>query len=150
VPLHVPGLEQGVPTVSTLFPSIRQWLVFGHLSGHRALAPPGKPSSQSRPSTFARPRRLGRVAAYRRWFCIDVPRERARKDRVLLVGTRSADHIRASSQSGCIQRPKTWLHPNASLNCQIHLATRAPSIHGMAGECVIEDHGVAPHNTSQA
>jgi hypothetical protein len=49
---------------------------------------------------------------------------------VLLVGTRSADHIRASSQSGCIQRPNTWLHPNASLNCQIHLATRAPSIHG--------------------
>jgi hypothetical protein len=44
---------------------------------------------------------------------------------VLLVGTRSADHIRASSQSGCIQRPNTWLHPNASLNCQIHLAPRA-------------------------
>src|SRR5215471_6063712 len=25
---------------------------------------------------------------------------------------RSADHIRARSQSGCIQRPDTWLHPN--------------------------------------
>ena len=54
----------------------------------------------------------------------------ARKERVLLVGTRSADHIRASSRSGCIQSPNTWLHPNASLNCQIHLAMRAPSIHG--------------------
>jgi hypothetical protein len=43
----------------------------------------------------------------------------ARKERVLLVGTRSADHIRASGQSGCIQRPDTWLHPNASLKRQI-------------------------------
>ena len=39
----------------------------------------------------------------------------ARKERVLLFGTRSADHIRASSHSGCIQRPNTWLHPIASL-----------------------------------
>src|SRR5690349_8315598 len=54
----------------------------------------------------------------------------ARKERVLLVGTQSADHIRASSRSGCIQRPNTWLHPNVSLNCQIRLASRAPSIHG--------------------
>src|SRR4051794_12519714 len=54
----------------------------------------------------------------------------ARKERVLLLGTRSADHIRASGQSGCIQRPDTWLHPNASLICQIPLAPRAPSIHG--------------------
>jgi hypothetical protein len=50
--------------------------------------------------------------------------------RVLLIGTRSADYIRASSQSGCIDRPNTWLHPNASLRSQIPLATRAPSIHG--------------------
>jgi hypothetical protein len=50
----------------------------------------------------------------------------ARKERMFLVGTRSADHIRASSQSGCIQRPDTWLHPNASPKCQIPLAPRAP------------------------
>ena len=48
--------------------------------------------------------------------------------RVLLMGTRSADYIRASGHSGCIQRPNTWLHPNASLKRQIPLATRAPSI----------------------
>ena len=44
-------------------------------------------------------------------------------ERTLLVGTRSADHIRASGHSGCIasevtppckNRPDTWLHPNAS------------------------------------
>src|SRR3974377_994009 len=46
-------------------------------------------------------------------------RGHARKERVLLFGTRSADYIRASSQSGCIQRPNTWLHPNVSLNCPI-------------------------------
>ena len=57
----------------------------------------------------------------------------ARKERVLLVGTRSADHIRASSHNGCTQRPDTWLHPNASLNRQIPLAPRAPSIHGPSG-----------------
>src|SRR2546423_2120385 len=50
--------------------------------------------------------------------------------RVLLIGTRSADYIRASGHSGCIQRPNTWLHPNPSLRCQIPLATRASSIHG--------------------
>src|SRR5258708_36722818 len=54
----------------------------------------------------------------------------ARKERVFLLGTRSADHIRASGHSGCIQRPDTWLHPNASPKCQIPLAPRAPSIHG--------------------
>jgi hypothetical protein len=43
----------------------------------------------------------------------------ARKERVLLFGARSADYIRASSHNGCIQRPNTWLHPNASLKCQI-------------------------------
>jgi hypothetical protein len=34
----------------------------------------------------------------------------ARKGRALLVGTRSANHIRASGHSGCTQRPDTWLH----------------------------------------
>ena len=43
----------------------------------------------------------------------------ARKERVLLFGTRSADYIRASSHNGCIQRPNTWLHPFASLKCPI-------------------------------
>ena len=43
----------------------------------------------------------------------------ARKERVRLFGTRSADYIRASSHNGCIQRPNTWLHPNASLKCPI-------------------------------
>src|ERR1035441_10394686 len=43
----------------------------------------------------------------------------ARKERVLLFGTRSADYIRASGQSGRIQRPNTWLHPNSSLKGQI-------------------------------
>ena len=41
----------------------------------------------------------------------------ARKERERLFGTRSADYIRASSHNGCIQRPNTWLHPNASLKC---------------------------------
>src|SRR5262252_4098402 len=45
----------------------------------------------------------------------------ARKERVLLVGTRSANHIRASSHSGCTQRPDTWLHPNASQNVRFLL-----------------------------
>ena len=48
--------------------------------------------------------------------------------RVLLIGTQSADYIRASSPSGCIQRPNTWLHPNPSLKCQIPLATRAVAV----------------------
>ena len=43
----------------------------------------------------------------------------ARKERERLFGTRSADYIRASSHNGCIQRPNTWLHPNASLKCPI-------------------------------
>src|SRR5436853_7637993 len=51
-------------------------------------------------------------------------------ERMLLVGTRSADHIRASSHSGCIamevtppfeNRPDTWLHPNASQNVRFLL-----------------------------
>ena len=44
---------------------------------------------------------------------------------------RSADYIRASGHNGRINRPNTWLHPNASLKCPIFsLAPRAPSIHG--------------------
>ena len=51
-------------------------------------------------------------------------------ERALLVGTRSADHIRASGHSGCIamgasspfeNRPDTWLHPNASQNVRFPL-----------------------------
>src|ERR1041384_8868352 len=59
----------------------------------------------------------------------------ARLERVLLVGTRSADYIRASGHSGRIQRPYTWLHPTRSLKCQIPLAPRAPSIHGTKPTC---------------
>ena len=60
-------------------------------------------------------------------------------ERALLVGTRSADHIRASGHCGCIamevsppfeNRPDTWLHPNASQIVGFLLAPRAPSIHG--------------------
>jgi hypothetical protein len=43
----------------------------------------------------------------------------ARKERVLLVGTRSADHIRASGQSGCIVmevRPPLENRPNTSMD----------------------------------
>src|SRR4029078_11185446 len=43
----------------------------------------------------------------------------AKLERVLLVGTRSADYIRASGHSGRIQRPYTWLHPTRSLKCPI-------------------------------
>ena len=65
-------------------------------------------------------------------------------ERALLVGTRSADHIRASGHCGCIamevspsfeNRPDTWLHPNASQISQIPLASRAPSIHGPSQKC---------------
>ena len=48
----------------------------------------------------------------------------ARQERVLLVGTRSADYIRASGHSGRIQRPYTWLHPTRSLKCPIFLLHR--------------------------
>ena len=48
--------------------------------------------------------------------------------RVFLIGTRSADYIRASGHSGCIQRPNTWPHPNPSLNCQISSCNAAPSV----------------------
>jgi hypothetical protein len=33
------------------------------------------------------------------------------------------DHIRASSQNGCTQRPDTWLHPNVSRIRQIPSCT---------------------------
>src|SRR5947208_17105968 len=71
-------------------------------------------------------------------------------ERMLLVGTRSADHIRASSHSGCIamevtppfeNRPDTWLHPNASQNVRflLHRGRRpymAQSRHpDRVGEC---------------
>ena len=55
----------------------------------------------------------------------------ARLERVLLVGTRSADYIRASGHSGRIQRPYTWLHPTPFAEMSdFSLAPRAPSIHG--------------------
>src|SRR6476469_1439285 len=66
-------------------------------------------------------------------------------ERALLVGTRSADHIRASGHSGCIatgrastrkNRPDTWLHPNASQIGQILLAPRAP-FHDISLRCAI-------------
>ena len=64
----------------------------------------------------------------------------ASKERELMFGTRSADYIRASGHNGCINRPNTWLHPNASLKCPIFsLAPRAPSIHGTSrhfGPCL--------------
>ena len=58
-------------------------------------------------------------------------------ERALLVGTRSADHIRASGHCGCIamevsppfeNRPYTWLHPNASQIRQIPPCT-AGAVH---------------------
>src|ERR1700726_2711179 len=70
-------------------------------------------------------------------------------ERALLVGTRSADHIRASGHSGCIatgrastrkNRPDTWLHPNASQIGQIPLAPRAPSIHGSSRHFAATQH----------
>src|SRR3954463_7182930 len=55
----------------------------------------------------------------------------ARLERAVLVGTRSADYIRASGHSGRIQRPYTWLHPTPFAEMpDFSLASRAPSIHG--------------------
>ena len=59
----------------------------------------------------------------------------ARLERVLLVGTRSADYIRASGHSGRIQRPYTWLHPTRSLKCQIFPLHRGRRPY-MAHHCV--------------
>ena len=75
-------------------------------------------------------------------------------ERALLVGTRSADHIRASGHSGCIatgrastrkNRPHTWLHPNDSQIGQIPLAPRAPSIHGVRREKAALSSGCKSH-----
>jgi hypothetical protein len=52
----------------------------------------------------------------------------ASKERERMFGTRSADYIRASSHNGCIARPNTWLHPNASLICPIFSCT-AGAVH---------------------
>ncbi len=59
-------------------------------------------------------------------------------ERVLLVGTRSADHIRASGQSGRIAMGQASIRKQAGYTAaperfakrQILLAPRAPSIHG--------------------
>jgi hypothetical protein len=42
---------------------------------------------------------------------------------------RSADHIRARSQNGCIERPNTWLHPNDSQKGQILFSCSAGAVH---------------------
>src|SRR5262249_54871429 len=55
----------------------------------------------------------------------DVPREEIAR---AFVWDRSADHIRASSHNGCIQRPNTWLHPNASQNVRFASCT-AGAVH---------------------
>src|SRR5215510_15421182 len=55
----------------------------------------------------------------------------ARKERVLLVGTRPADHIRASSQCGCIEKAGYMAAPERFAQMSdFPLAMRAPSIHG--------------------
>ena len=52
-----------------------------------------------------------------------------REERARAFGwDRSADHIRASSHNGCIQRPDTWLHPNASQNVRFASCT-AGAVH---------------------
>src|SRR5271154_7523958 len=59
-------------------------------------------------------------------------------ERALLVGTRSADHIRASGHNGCIATGQASTRKQAGYMAaperfakrQIHLAPRAPSIHG--------------------
>ncbi len=69
----------------------------------------------------------------------------ASKERERLFGTRSADYIRASSHNGCIQRPNTWLHPNASPKCQIfplhrrrrpYMAHRDHSLHCTTNDAI--------------
>src|ERR1700758_4327503 len=64
----------------------------------------------------------------------------ARLERVLLVGTRSADYIRASGHSCRIQRPYTWLPPTRSLKCQtfpLHRGRRPymALLYGPAARC---------------
>jgi hypothetical protein len=58
-------------------------------------------------------RRLG--AAGERWHLSENPLGVMRRKSACFDWDRSADHIRARSQNGCIQRSDTWLHPNASL-----------------------------------
>ena len=56
----------------------------------------------------------------------NVPREqRARA----IDWDRSADHIRARSQNGCIQRPNTWLHPYRFAKGQILFPCTAGAVH---------------------
>jgi hypothetical protein len=52
-----------------------------------------------------------------------------RKSARFWLGPISGSH-QGQRPNGCIRRPDTWLHPNASLISQIPLAPRAPSIHG--------------------
>src|SRR5271170_7281361 len=62
----------------------------------------------------------------------------AKLERALLVGTRSADHIRASGHNGWIATGQASTRKQAGYMAaperfakrQIHLAPRAPSIHG--------------------
>jgi len=42
---------------------------------------------------------------------------------------RSVDHIRASGQNGCIQRPNTWLHPYRFAKGQILFPCTAGAVH---------------------
>jgi hypothetical protein len=69
--------------------------------------------------------------------------------KLLLVGTRSADHIRATSHSGCIamevtppfeNRPDTLLHPNASQNVRFLLTARAVHTRPIASDIALEPH----------
>jgi hypothetical protein len=53
----------------------------------------------------------------------------ARKERVFLLGTRSADHIRASGHNGCIQRPDTLMQDRSPPARQNPLATHGRTIH---------------------
>jgi hypothetical protein len=54
---------------------------------------------------------------------------RATRGKNACVWDRSADHIRASGHNGCIQRPDTWLHPNASRKRQILFPCTAGAVH---------------------
>jgi hypothetical protein len=62
----------------------------------------------------------------------NVPREERTR---VFVWDRSADHIRARSHNGCIQRPDTWLHPNDSRKRQnlFPCTAGAGAVHTCAG-----------------
>src|SRR5262245_31151934 len=63
----------------------------------------------------------------------------ARKERVLLVGTRPADHIRASSQCGCIEKAGYMAAPERFAQMSaFRLAMRAPSIHGTFATSLVD------------